>query len=45
MRTTQAELPTLNAVFCTLVSNPAAAHPWKTAVVIRVLEDLLAALN
>ena len=29
MRTKQAAPPTLNAVLCTLASNPAAAQPWE----------------
>jgi hypothetical protein len=45
MRTKQAAPPILNAVLCTLASNPAAAQPWKTAVVVRVLDEQLAALN
>jgi hypothetical protein len=35
----------LNAVFCTLASDPAAAQPWKTAVVVRVLDEQPAALR
>jgi hypothetical protein len=45
MHTKQATPPTSNAAFHTSASNPVAAEPWKITVLVRVLEEQVAALD
>jgi hypothetical protein len=45
MHIKQATPPTSNAAFHTSASNPATAEPWKITVLVRVLEEQVAALN
>ena len=45
MRTKQAAPPTLNAVFCTLASNPQRHSRGRLAVAVQVLDEQPAALN